>query len=641
VRRALLAVALSAGLSREELAAVVDPLAIEDARATGVLIVDGTRVRASHPLLAAAASAHSNAKERRELHLALAEAVSDGILSARHLALAATPPDAELAGELSAAAAQATRLGALHDAIELARQALRFTPQDDGEYDERLLALARCLSSAGEHPRVIELLSERVDALTPGGARAAAHLLLAEGTPLSVEEGHLAKAIAESAADPGLRAQALARRAVVQAIDQVQKTGEAERLALEALATARAADPEAERHALIALAWARVMRGRTVDDLVERSHQLAPTRSSLKESSVERVAGVRLAFRGELTAAREVFRRLLASADERGESRSGLLFVIQLVEVELRAGDTFEVARLMEGWDQWSALEPEAWVPRARLEAVLAAVRGEPGRAIELAARVLEPGESDGLSWDRLEARRAIGLAALLEREPERATASLAAVWEHTMREGVEDPGAFPVAADLVEALAEAGQFDAANEVTDRLGGLAAGQRHPWGLATMKRSAAVVELAAGWDESAAGALAQAATGYGELGLDFDRARALLFLGRVERRFKKRAAARRSLEQARAAFEQLGCPGWAQAAAEELNRVSGRRPTAGGGLTPSERRVAELVADGLSNKEVAAQLFVSVYTVEEHLSNVYAKLGIRSRTQLARHLSASA
>src|SRR5262249_49114476 len=85
---------------------------------------------------------------------------------------------------------------------------------------------------------------------------------------------------------------------------------------------------------------------------------------------------------------------------------------------------------------------------------------------------------------------------------------------------------------------------------------------------------------------------------------------------------------------RSAFEQLGCAGWAKAANAELGRISGRRAAPDDGLTPSERKVADLVASGLSNKEVAAQLFVSVYTVEAHLKKVYAKLGIRSRTPLA-------
>jgi DNA-binding NarL/FixJ family response regulator len=150
----------------------------------------------------------------------------------------------------------------------------------------------------------------------------------------------------------------------------------------------------------------------------------------------------------------------------------------------------------------------------------------------------------------------------------------------------------------------------------------------------------VVTLAGGYDEAAAAHLARAARAYRALGLDCDSSRTLLVRGRVQRRSKKRAAAWQSVEQARDGFGALGCPGWAQAATAELDRVSGRRAAPGGGLTPGEQRVAELAASGLSNKKVAAQLYLSVYTVEAHLSRVYAKLGIRSRAQLARRLSAS-
>src|SRR5262249_54246447 len=141
----------------------------------------------------------------------------------------------------------------------------------------------------------------------------------------------------------------------------------------------------------------------------------------------------------------------------------------------------------------------------------------------------------------------------------------------------------------------------------------------------------------GYDDAAAGQLVEASADYAALGLGFEAARAQQYLGRVQRRAKKRAAARQSLEDARAAFERLGCSGWAQAASAGLDRISGPPPA--GGLTASERRVAELVASGLSNKEIAAQLVVSVHTVGTHLRNVYAKLGVRSRTQLARRLGA--
>jgi DNA-binding CsgD family transcriptional regulator len=513
------------------------------------------------------------------------------------------------------------------DAAELAGHALRLTAAGSGEYDGRLLALARYLIDAGEHARATGLLAERIGALPAGPPRAAAYLLLGEGADsLAGVEEHLARAVADSATDPGLRAQALARRAMLQVTTRVERIAEAEQMAGQALAAAASAGPDAERRALVALAWARVLRGRGVEDLLERSAALPPGTASLFDSSVDGPAGVRLAFRGELAGAREVFGGLLAAAEQRGEARSAAVFTMQLCVVELRAGDAFAAARALGELDQWAALDwmtgSQVWV-----QAALAAVRGDPGSAAALAAELVAVSEANGDEWDRLVALRAAGRAALLARDPQQAVTSLGAVWQHTEREGVEDPGAFPVAGDLAEALTETGQFEAA-----------AAQQHLWGLATADRAAAVVTLAGGYDETAAAQLAGAAAAYRALGLGWDAARALLVLGRAQRRAKKRAAARDSLEQARTGFEQLGCPGWAQAAAAELDRVSGRRAAPGGGLTPTEQRVADLVAAGLSNKQVAEQLYLSVATVDTHLRGVYGKLGIRSRTQLARRLS---
>ncbi len=127
--------------------------------------------------------------------------------------------------------------------------------------------------------------------------------------------------------------------------------------------------------------------------------------------------------------------------------------------------------------------------------------------------------------------------------------------------------------------------------------------------------------------------------YQEMGLQFDAARSLLSLGRSQRRLRKWGEARRNLERAAAALTQLGSTGWSTHASEELDRVGARRPSATGELTPSERRTAELAAQGLSNKEIALELVVTVHTVEVHLSRTYAKLGIRSRSQLAARLTA--
>jgi DNA-binding CsgD family transcriptional regulator len=114
---------------------------------------------------------------------------------------------------------------------------------------------------------------------------------------------------------------------------------------------------------------------------------------------------------------------------------------------------------------------------------------------------------------------------------------------------------------------------------------------------------------------------------------FGRARTLLALGVVRRRARQKAAARAAIEEARALFDRLGAATWTDAAARELGRIGGR--TREHGLTAAERRVALLVAEGRTNREVAAALFLEERTVASHLTHIYAKLGVRSRVELAR------
>jgi DNA-binding CsgD family transcriptional regulator len=184
------------------------------------------------------------------------------------------------------------------------------------------------------------------------------------------------------------------------------------------------------------------------------------------------------------------------------------------------------------------------------------------------------------------------------------------------------------------------GLLDDARVVAERLRDRSERQEHPWGLAGAGRCHASIELATGGDADAAlGILADAAAEYERLGLRFDEARTRLLAGRAERRLRRWASARRSLEAAAAVFDEIGSTGWADEARPEIERLGGRRPRADGELTPAERRAAELAAQGLSNKEIAQALSVTVNTVERHLSHVYAKLGVRGRSQLTRHASA--
>jgi DNA-binding CsgD family transcriptional regulator len=639
-RKLLLAVALSADLRASHLAAIGDPGEVEDAVEDGLLLVEGDRVRASHPLLAAAARKRSRPSGRRELHLALAGVVADEELRARHLALAADRPNPGLAATVGSAAAAASARGARQEAVELAEHALRLTPPEARERSDRLLALAAYLETAGELQRVTDLLTPELDSLTAGAPRARAWLLLAEGGSIrSVDDykHHLEQALAESEREPGLHASALAKMS--SAVIGVERISEAETEMSEVLAVGRRAGPDVERLVLYALAWARGLRGRPIDDLCKRFDALSDSASYMVESP-ERVAGQRLVWRGELDEARALFAQLLSVADERGEPASYAMQRLHLCELALRAGELESATRLLDEWAESSERELLVSPMYERCRALLAAGRGLPEEAVRWAADAIARAETTGVSWDRLEALRARGLAALLAHEPARAAESLGAAWEHTQREGVEEPGVFPVAPDLVEALVELGELDEAAAVAARLREQAEEQAHPWGLATAKRCEALVRLASQKDEVAASDLEQAAAAYGELGLRFDRARTLLLLGRDQRRRKKWAAARRALEQAAALFDELGAPGWVEEARSELARVGARKPQPSGELTPTERRVAELAAEGLSNKEIARTLFVTVHTVEVHLSHAYAKLGVRSRSQLSSRLTST-
>jgi len=638
VRRLVLAVALSGELRTSQVAEIAAAGALDEAVASGALALDDERVRPAHPLFATAVKRRAPAGEQRWLHVVLAQLAADQESRALHLALAADQPDGELAAAIAGAAAGAAARGARQDAVMLAEHALRLTPPDWAERDERVLALGAYLVTAGETQRVTDLLSPEIETLPSGEPRVRALLLLSEGAITTNDEirSYLDAALAESADDVRLRAIVLTELAVNDVLARVEEIGDAEARATEAVETGRDAGPEVELPAVYALAWSRSLRGHAVDDLCKRFRKLSRVAPHLA-ASPERAAAQRLAWRGDVVAARARLGQLLSVADERGEPISYALQRLHLCELELRAGEWNEVARFLDEWFRDGELL--GWPCYERVRALLAAGRGLPEETQRSAAKAIAQAQRTGLQWDVLEAWRARGIAALLARDPSQAAESLRAVWEHTEREGVDEPGVFPVAPDLVEALVELGELEEARAVTRRLRELAEEQEHPWGLASAKRCGALIRLSSErYDEEAATELGDAADAYAALGLRFDRARSLLCLGRAQRRLKKWGAARSSLELAAAEFDELGSPGWTEQSRSELARVGGRRAQQPGELTPAEARVAELAAAGLANKEIARSLFVTVRTVEVHLKHAYAKLGVRSRTQLARRLS---
>ncbi|TMM30265.1 MAG: helix-turn-helix transcriptional regulator, partial [Actinobacteria bacterium] len=198
---------------------------------------------------------------------------------------------------------------------------------------------------------------------------------------------------------------------------------------------------------------------------------------------------------------------------------------------------------------------------------------------------------------------------------------------------GWGSPDARPWTADYAEALLELGRVDEAVRVVDRWEADASRLARDRVLAHVTRCRGLVAAARGAVDEAVALLEHAVERHDEAGDAFGRARALLALGVVRRRARQKRAARDAISAALAVFEQLGAATWIEKAGAELGRIGGR--TRAKGLTAAERRVAALVAEGRTNREVAAALFLGERTVETHLSHVYAKLGVRSRAELAR------
>ncbi len=182
-----------------------------------------------------------------------------------------------------------------------------------------------------------------------------------------------------------------------------------------------------------------------------------------------------------------------------------------------------------------------------------------------------------------------------------------------------------------IEALVALGQLDDAGRVIEDVADRGRATCRSWHAAIAARGRALAAAARGDAIAARAAITAALEAHERLPQPFELGRTLLAQGQIERRFRQRGPPE-ALTRALDLFDGLGAPYWAEKAADELARIPGRSPGTQG-LTETERRVAELVAEGLSNKEVAGRLFISVRTVEANLSKVFRKLEVGSRTEL--------
>jgi DNA-binding CsgD family transcriptional regulator len=201
------------------------------------------------------------------------------------------------------------------------------------------------------------------------------------------------------------------------------------------------------------------------------------------------------------------------------------------------------------------------------------------------------------------------------------------------MAGGFDEPSVFAFLPDEIEALVSLGRLDEAERLLAPYEEAASRTGRRSAVATASRCRGLLLSARSQHLAASSALEQAIAIEGSLGRPFELGRTLLWLGIVSRRNKQKGAADMALRRAEEIFDGLGSALWSERSRRERARV-GVRPRAPATLTPTEARVAELAAAGYRNADIAGELFLSLRAVEANLTRVYAKLSIRSRTELA-------
>jgi DNA-binding CsgD family transcriptional regulator len=594
---------------------------------------DGT-IHFTHPLLASVVYQGVSADERRRAHGLVAQVVDEPILRARQLALSAESPDPGVAAALEEASNLANARGAPIAAAELGEHALRLTPLDaHDDRHRRALAAARAHLAAGEATRARTIAVDLLARTRAGPSRVEALLLLAELESLDRSIALLHEALGEAVAHPAL--QAVIHRRLASRGRFTEGLEWAEEHARASLALAESLDDDALRAgALSVLALLRFDLGdEGTPRLAERAHEAA---AAVADPELLKEAGWALAhvlmWSVETDRARAMLESQHREWSERDEPQSARA-LWYLSWVELRAGRWSLAAeyadRARDVGVQYGTDLPQHFL----LFALVAAHRGELERARDVAERGWALAESQGALMAGLVAIP--GLVAFWSGDAAAGAASFAAAEQTASAAGWREPNMRWWRADYVEALLELGRMDDAVRLLDAWEADAAHVGREWVLAQVTRCRGHVAAAQADVEQAHSLLEQAVARHEAVGDPFGRARALLALGVVRRRARQKRAAREAIEAALAGFEDLGAASWAEKARAELGRVGGR--TRVEGLTPAERRVADLVAEGRTNREVAATLFLGERTVASHLTRIYAKLGVRSRTKLARRL----
>jgi DNA-binding CsgD family transcriptional regulator len=636
--RKLLLAAASAANPTVELLTKVTGVPIDslgEAEAKGIVGIDGNLVRFTHPLLAQSVYADATAAERRAMHRSLAQTVTLPELRARHMALAASSADPDTLRALDTAADDAVARGAPAAAAELLELAIGL----GGDAPERRIRAAEHHYNAGDPDRAHALLDTTLAKLGPGPLRGSALNLLA-GLHLYDDNWGDAVAVLERALDdaednPPLLIQTLILLAFGERM--VSKFDDSLFYARKAVTYAEhLGDPALISRALAMSVQLNFMFGNGTDDVgLRRALELEdPGSDILTPFSASMIESMMLAWTGRLDEAHVRLEELQRRCAERGAENDVTAVASCDALVEVWRGNFFAAEKLadeaMERAEQGSGSLAIALSMRAMVTAYLG--RDEDSRAaaraaIEIASRGVSPrlAQWPVMVLGFLEVSAGNYAEALAMMAPMRRVLKMIPGTEIMTASFIPDAveamialGYSKDAAQLIEALERNGsRFDRA-----------------WMLAVGARCRSMWLAAQGDVEAAAKKAHEAMAEHDRLPMPFERARTQLLLGQLQRRQRQKEGSRATLREALRSFEAMGCPLWVRRVQTELARAE-VAPTRDLTLTPSEQRVAELAASGMTNKDVAAALFISPKTVEANLGRIYRKLGIKTRAELGR------
>jgi DNA-binding NarL/FixJ family response regulator len=655
VRRTLLTAALATGPTTTVLIRAGREDAVRDLRlaaAAGAIGLDGDAIRFLPPLLAQVIAEDARAADRSAVHTSLAAGAVDPVQALRHRALRTGRPDATVARSL-ALAAQGYSGRAAAELYLLAADRCPHTLA--GSRLDWLVAAARAAITGGAAALAGRAAEAVIAADAPAGHRVRARLVLLDlaGQGLAEMGETFAAALAEAGDDPSLLA-AIRLRLTWAAFLSGDFDGAAVSAGQAASAARAAGDPTAEAMALCVLAQVQRLRGEPRwPDTLAQSLALPATPAADWLHYGPRYMAARFAMVDDrLDEARAELLTLLAMAedDRIGEARVEVLR--SLSEVATRAGrcrEALQYAHRAVDAAQNAGLSPG---PTWYTAAVAELAGGSLAAAAGFARRGVRASEQEG---DGLYLRRnlhALGLAELRAGETRAGVAALRRLRELEAGSGGADPMIVRWHGDLAGGLALLGEHSAAavllaeaRAAAERLGNT------PGVAGYLDRATAVVLSESGQADSAVTLSAAAARHFERLRQPIEQAHALLVQGSAERRRRRYAAARVAIGAALAIFLAADAKPWAEQTSLALARTSAAGTLPGPSLsglglpgqgfpdlTEMEVKIAALVREGASNREIAGRLYLSVKTVEATLTRVYRKLGVRSRTQLSSRLN---